>query len=124
MSKIDKIIYVDDEEINIQLFEIIMSENFDVFTSLSGFEGLEILDKHKDIKVVLSDLKMPGMNGLEFIKKAKEKYNHIKFFILTGFDLTDEIQQAIDTNLIVNYYRKPFSMEEIQAAINNVVKNT
>jgi two-component system, response regulator, stage 0 sporulation protein F len=121
MSKI-KIHYIDDEEINLQLFEYNFSRKYEVITDNNGNEGLLSLEKHPDIQVVISDMKMPHMNGLEFISKAKEKYNDKRYFILTGFDFTAEIQKAIESKLIVSYFRKPFNIREIEAAIDEVVK--
>ena len=71
-----------------------------------------------DICVVVSDMKMPGMNGIEFIKEAKEKYPRICYFILTGFEITKEITRALDDKLINNYFKKPFNMDEIESSIN------
>lgn len=117
MSKKVKIIYIDDEEINVELFKINFSINFEVLTGFSGFDGLELLAQHPDTKVLISDMKMPQMNGIEFIKKAKEKYPDKKFYILTGFEVTSEIQEALETGLIHKYFRKPFNMQEIEVAI-------
>ncbi len=118
MSEKIKIIYVDDEEINVMLFNINFSVNFEVYTGYSGFEGLKLLDEHPDTKVVISDMKMPEMNGIEFIQAAKEKYPEKKFYILTGFEITDEIQSALNSGLIQKYFRKPFDMQEVEKAIN------
>ena len=118
MSKKVKIIYVDDEEVNVMLFEINFSVNFEVYSGCSGFEGLELLDKHPDVKVVISDMRMPKMNGLEFIKIAKEKYPDKKFYILTGFEITEEIQDALQSGLIQKYFQKPFDIQEIENTIN------
>lgn len=113
-----KIIYVDDEEINAQLFQINFSINYKVYTGYSGFDGLELLEKHPDTKIIVSDMKMPVMNGIEFIKKAKEKFPDKKFYILTGFEITEEIQEALNSGLIQKYFKKPFNMKEIEIAIN------
>lgn len=118
MSNKIKILYIDDEEINVQLFQILFSINYEVLTGYSGFDGIEILDKHPDTAVVISDLKMPAMNGIEFIKKAKEKYPDKKYYILTGFEITSEIQEALDSDLIHKYFRKPFNFQEIEMAIH------
>jgi len=63
---------------------------------------------------------MPIMTGIEFIKKAKEKYSTIKFYILTGYDITDEIRVALESKLILKYFRKPFNFNEIDNAIQSV----
>lgn len=116
-----KILYVDDESINLQLFEINFSENYTVFIAENGFTGLEILDKNTDISVVISDMKMPKMNGLEFIKQAREKFPQKRFYMITGFDMTEEIREALDKGLIIKCFRKPYNKAEIDRAIKEVI---
>ena len=120
MKKV-KILYVDDETINLQLFEINFSDKYVVFTVESGMEGIDILDKNPDIKIIISDMKMPNMNGIEFIKEAKKKYPEKKYFILTGFEITDEIQDALNSKLILKYFRKPFNINEIEKTIKEAI---
>ena len=120
MSEKIKIVYIDDEEMNATLFRINFSRKYDVYTGCSGFDGLKILESHPDTKVIISDMKMPEMNGIEFIKKAKALYPDKKFYILTGFEITEEIQNALVAGLINKYFRKPFNQEEIETAINGV----
>ena len=117
----DKILYVDDEFINLQLFEINLSRKYCVYTACDGLVALDILEKNPDIKVVISDMRMPIMTGIEFIKKAKTKFKTIKYYILTGFDITQEIEEAINSGLIVKYFRKPFNLDEIDGEINKII---
>ena len=116
-----KILYVDDESINLKLFEINFNRKYDVVTASDGFTGLIALEKNTDIAVIVSDMKMPNMNGVEFIKKAKEIYPEKKFFILTGFEITEEILHALETNLILRYFSKPFNFNEIDKVISEAV---
>jgi len=118
MEKQVNILYVDDEEINLQLFLLVFKKKFNVITAESGFEGLKRLEENKDISVVISDMKMPKMNGIEFINKAKKKYRNLSCFILTGFEITQEIAQALDEKLINRYFKKPFNSKEIENTIN------
>jgi len=117
MNRKPKILYVDDEFINLQLFKINFDNKYEVFTAENGITGLEVLDNNPDIIVVISDMKMPLMNGIEFIKKAKEKYSHIRFYILTGFQITEEIQEALNSKLILKYFSKPFNLNKIDATL-------
>jgi YesN/AraC family two-component response regulator len=117
MSRNLKILYVDDEPVNLHLFEYNFKKSFYVHTAESGLEGLEIIKKNIDIEVVISDIRMPHMNGLDFIQKAKELYPDKKFYILTGFDISNEIQNALDSNLIQAYFQKPFNKVQIEEAI-------
>jgi two-component system, response regulator, stage 0 sporulation protein F len=117
-----EILYVDDEEINLVIFRIPLQSRYTVLTALDGHKGLEILASHPGIKMAFSDMRMPMMNGIEFIKKAKENFPDMPFYILTGFEIIPEIQQALDNGLIRKYYRKPFKLEEIEAEIEAVIK--
>ena len=111
------ILYVDDESVNLKLFEINFKKIFNVLTAESGAEGLEQLKVNPHTIVVISDMKMPGMNGIDFIRLAKKDFPHIRFFILTGFDITEEIADALNERLIHKYFRKPFNMKEIEDSI-------
>lgn len=111
------ILYVDDEEMNLMLFEANFRRKFKVYTSGSAKKGLELLKINPDVDIVISDMKMPAMNGIEFIKMAKVEFPHIRFFILTGFEITDEIQSAIRDGLIIKYFSKPFNIMEIETSI-------
>ena len=117
----NKILYIDDEVINVQLFKYNFSRKYEVITGLNGEDGLNCLDKFPEIKMVISDMRMPGMNGLEFITRAQEKYKDKTYFIITGYDINEEIKQAIETGLIRNYFKKPFNIKEIEIAIDEIL---
>ena len=118
MSDKYTILYVDDEPLNLKLFKLNLQDKFNVITAISGAEGLDILQKESNINVVISDMKMPGMNGIEFINSAKQYRPDIIYFILTGFGITPEIQEAINMKLIIKYFKKPFNINEITSTIN------
>ncbi|MBE9466909.1 MAG: response regulator [Bacteroidetes bacterium] len=118
-----KILYVDDEFINLKLFEANFENMYNVLTAQDGFKALDIISNNNDINVVFSDMKMPNMNGLEFIKKARKLLQQINYYILTGFDITDEIQEALDNGLIQKYFSKPFKIDELMYEIESAIKN-
>jgi two-component system, response regulator, stage 0 sporulation protein F len=122
MNKKITVLYVDDEPINLELFEIIFEEKFQVLTAESGLDGLTILRSNPEVSVVISDMKMPGMNGIEFIRIARQEFPYILFFILTGFEITNEIADALNEKLIDRYFRKPFDMDEIEEAIDKAMR--
>ena len=121
MNELQTLLYVDDEPLNLKLFEVNFSRKFNVRTALSGEQGMEVLHKEPSIPVVISDMKMPGMNGIEFIKRAKDKFPEIVFFILTGYEITDEITRALEENIIYRYFKKPFLMKDMETAILQVL---
>jgi two-component system response regulator (stage 0 sporulation protein F) len=116
MEKI-KILNVDDEPINGMMFRSVFKNKYTVFTAESGLAGIEVLRIHNDIDVVICDMRMPGMNGIEFIRKAKDLYPRIKCFVLTGYDVTPEIQISIESGLLCKCFLKPLNMKEIDESI-------
>ncbi|HAN19435.1 MAG: hypothetical protein A2X13_02055 [Bacteroidetes bacterium GWC2_33_15] len=120
MENLLVILYVDDEPINLMLFEQMFKTKYKILTAESGYSGLNILNKNPEIKVVISDMKMPGMNGIEFILKAKELFPNILFYILTGYEITPEIQESLENGLISKYFQKPFNMKEIDDSISEI----
>ncbi|MCF6240989.1 MAG: response regulator [Bacteroidales bacterium] len=123
MEKKINILYVDDEQINLQLFSMLFEKKFNILTASSGNEGLNILAKKNNFSIVISDMKMPEMNGIEFIKKAREQYKNIRYFILTGFEITKEISEALKQKIICSYFKKPFIPTDIEEKINEVLYN-
>lgn len=111
------ILYIDDESINLMLFEKLFNRKYRVITAESGFTGLKILKDNPNLEVVITDMKMPLMNGLEFIIKARTLYPDIHYYILTGYEITIQIQESLDNGLIQKYFRKPFDMTEIENTI-------
>ncbi len=111
------ILYVDDEPINLMLFEALFKNSYQVILANSGMEALKMLTEKPDIHVIISDMKMPGMNGLEFISKARMLFPDVLYFILTGYEITPEIQKSLETGMIAEYFQKPFNMKSIDNQI-------
>lgn len=117
------ILYVDDEIINLELFQANLESNYNVLLAEDGEQGLKILETQSDIRIVISDMRMPNMTGIEFISKAKALYPSISYYIFTGYDITTEIRDAINNGLIVKYFRKPFNINEIDLEIKKKLQS-
>lgn len=122
MTDMMKILYVDDEEMNLTLFKMIFKEKYDIVLAQNAITALELLESHTDTVIVITDMNMPQMNGIEFIKIAKEKFPKIKFYILTGYEINDEIDEALKEKLILKYFRKPFNFDEIDQTLCETCK--
>jgi len=116
MEKV-KLLYVDDEKINLELFTLHLMTKYEIITAEGAEIGLKMIDQNADLKVVISDMRMPKMSGIEFISKAKKKQPDIDYYILTGYEISDEIQNALDQGLIQQYFKKPFNIDEIDHII-------
>ena len=121
MSKEEEItiLYVDDEQMNLFIFEAAFKKKYQVLTATSGKEGLDKLQEaYNDIIVVISDMNMPEMNGVNFIKEARKSYDKVGYFILTGYGFNHEIEQALQEKVVHKFFTKPFKPEQIQEAID------
>ena len=95
-----------------------------VLTAHSGPEGLEQLKAHSsEIIVVISDMRMPGMNGIEFIRTARKEHQNIAYFILTAFSSNEQIEEALQDHVIHRFFTKPFNIEEIKKAIDEAIED-
>lgn len=121
MSPKTKVLYIDDEEVNLELFEVLFRDKYQVSIAESGADGLKILQTIQDIKLVVCDMKMPKMNGLEFVRIAKPQYPDVVFILLTGYELTDEVQMMINSKQIAKYIRKPYRKNEIEAVFSKYI---
>ena len=112
-----KILYVDDEAINLELLQLTFMNDLDVLIASSASEGLEILEEHPEIHVIISDLKMPEMNGLDFIKEIKNRNKEKVCMLLTGFMESEIMLEGFNKELIFRYLMKPWKKDELMDTI-------
>jgi len=120
--KLPRILYVDDEVINLELLQLTFMNDFKVITAKTAQEGLKALDRDPDIRVVISDLKMPKMNGLEFIKVVKKQDPGKTCMLLTGFMESDIMLEGFNKELIFRYLMKPWEKDQLKETILEALK--
>ncbi len=110
-----KILVVDDEEGITDLAEAFLSiEGFKVYTAASCKEAFEIL-KSGGFQAIISDIKMPEMSGIDFIRKLKDDNALIDpFCFITGHAMDDpEVAALKEEGAVANIFYKPFSFQQI-----------
>ncbi len=108
----DKVLFVDDEKMMLQTIRRgLIDEPYVKLFANSGEEALTILEKER-VSVLVTDLKMPGMNGLELLNIVKDKYPDMTRIVLTGYYQVSTILAAINKGHIHRYLTKPWKMEE------------
>jgi response regulator RpfG family c-di-GMP phosphodiesterase len=110
------ILYVDDEKVNLELFRLNFKKEYNVLTSLSGEEGIEIV-KREGIKVVISDLRMPGINGIEMIEEIKKNDPSVICILLTAYIEPQVMLKAINEEIVFRYLTKPWKKDEVKGII-------
>ena len=114
------ILYVDDEESNLRIFRDTFRRDYNVYTAISAKEGIKILDEVK-IDLVLSDQRMPGMTGVDFLKYSLEKYPEPNRILITGFSDMDAIKDAINQAHIFQYIQKPWDKARLHKTIEDAL---
>ncbi len=117
-----KVLIVDDEEDSLELVKnVIKSLGFNIVAVSSGQEALKILQESKDINVVLADLVMSGMNGIELIKAARRLGINQKFIIITAYGEMDSYIEAMNLG-VVDYINKPINSEHLSLLLSKVIE--
>ncbi len=118
------ILFVDDEE-NIlkSIRRSLMDEPYEMFFANSGKEALKILEENK-VDVIVTDMRMPEMNGLELLEIVKKKYPDIVRIVLTGYAQVSTLIAAINSGQIYRYLVKPWKLEaEFKPAIRQALEH-
>jgi signal transduction histidine kinase len=114
------ILYVDDEESNLKGFKSIYFTDYTIYTAISGKEALEILSNH-EVHIIITDQKMPGMTGVEFLSNTMSKYPEPIRIILTGYSDIEVLMKAINECGIFRYLTKPWNENEMNMTINQAL---
>lgn len=115
------ILYVDDEDGNLRIFQRAFKKTFDVYIALSGNEALDILSQHS-INLLISDQRMPNMSGVELLRLASVLYPDTIRIILTAYTDIDDIMQAVNECGIYRYLPKPWKKEEMQQTLEQALE--
>ncbi len=115
------ILYVDDEGHNLISFKAAFRRDYNIFTANSAPEGLKILGE-EPIHIIITDQKMPGTTGVEFLEQVVERYPHTIRMILTGFSDIEAIIQAINSGGIYRYITKPWDENELKMTFSGAHK--
>ena len=115
-----KILVVDDEQHVRQLIgKVHEKEGYEVLTAGNGEEGLDVFQKH-NIDLIISDIKMPKMSGIEFLHKVKEQEPGVGFILITAFATMETAIDAIKSGA-QDYVTKPFDIKEIITAVKKIL---
>jgi response regulator RpfG family c-di-GMP phosphodiesterase len=116
------ILLVDDEENILRALQrLLMDEDFDIETATSGEAALEKLQTLENVALIVSDQRMPGMNGAEFLGRSQEYAPHAQRILLTGYSDINATIEAINTGGARRYITKPWDDEELVQAIRDAV---
>jgi len=118
-----QILVVDDEKLVLNAIKrTLRSENYTTLTAQSGDEGLILLENH-DVELVVSDYNMPGMSGLDFLKRVKKDYPHILTIMLTGHAEIEIAINAINEAGVYKFILKPWEDADLKITIRRALES-
>src|SRR5574344_1004819 len=124
-TKIDKhtILIVDDEENNLKLLKRTLHKDYNILEASDGLDALNVVRNNGYIiSAVLTDQKMPNLEGIAFLKKITNMYPNMIKIIITAYTDPDEIAEAINICNISQYIIKPYQPEDIKSVLKEAIK--
>ena len=123
MDKSIKILCVDDEKNVLRALQrLFMDEDYEIFTADSGEEGIQICEDEPGIQLVISDYRMPGMDGVDFFKIVNSRWPETIRIVLSGYADTASVVGAINEGQIYKFIAKPWNDEELKVTIGNALE--
>ncbi len=116
------VLFVDDEPHVLDSFRRILHKRFAVSTALGSLAGLDVVKDHTAFAVVISDLRMPDMDGVEFLSKVRELAPDSVRILLTGHADVDAAIAAVNDGAVFRFLAKPCSLEVLVRALTDAVR--
>jgi two-component system NtrC family sensor kinase len=119
-----KILFVDDERNVLRALErLFLDDEYEIITALSGEEGLHLLKSEQPVQIVISDYRMPGMNGVEFLREVCRSWPDTVRIVLSGYADTAAVVNAINEGEIFRFIPKPWNNNELKMTIVNALEH-
>jgi len=119
VSHVTALVVDDDVSILRILKQLLQEKGYQVFTAGDGGKALNVIDDN-EFDLIITDLMMPGVDGLEVLRKAKERSTRTQVIMITGFATLDSAIDALKFGAF-DYIRKPFKLAELDVTIRNAI---
>ena len=117
--KIESILIVDDEEnARLGLSKLLAHEGYEVASAANGQEALDYLRRSK-VHLVISDINMPGMNGLLFLRELSRNYPSLHVIMITAYGGVESYLEAMNYGAF-EYLHKPVKLEELKSVLRKL----
>ncbi|MBU0479469.1 MAG: response regulator [Proteobacteria bacterium] len=124
MDESVKILCVDDEKNVLKALErLFLDEDYEIITADSGDQGLQVMEAEYPVQVIISDYRMPGMNGVDFLKIVCERWPETVRIVLSGYADTAAVVAAINEGQIYKFIPKPWNDDELKVTIAKAIES-
>ncbi|MEM9502987.1 MAG: SpoIIE family protein phosphatase [Cyanobacteria bacterium P01_E01_bin.43] len=112
-----KLMVVDDEPDNLDLLYRTFRREFEVYKAEDGFKALQVLAEVGEMAVIISDQRMPRMNGTEFLSRTVEQFPDTIRIVLTGYTDVEDLVEAINSGKVFKYITKPWKPADLKTVV-------
>lgn len=116
-----KILFIDDEPASLTAFKSVFRDYYDIRLASSAEEGYRIMQR-EPIDIVISDQRMPGMSGVEFLHRIRVEYPDTVRMLITGYSDIDAVVQSINGSMISYYFSKPYDEYDMRVILDNTIE--
>jgi len=116
------VLYVDDEELALQSFNIQFCNDFTIYTAKSSEEALPILNT-ENIAVIITDQRMPKVPGVELLKQVMSTHPDVVRILITAYTDLDLVIKAINDGNVYRYVSKPYNEDEVRSTIRQAIEH-
>ncbi|NRB08651.1 MAG: SpoIIE family protein phosphatase, partial [Richelia sp.] len=116
-----KLMVVDDELDNLELLHRTFRRDFQVYKAHNAEVALEILEEQGEMAVIISDQRMPEINGTEFLSMTVERFPDTMRILLTGFTDVEDLVEAINSGQVYKYVTKPWKPDQLKAIVEQAL---
>jgi response regulator RpfG family c-di-GMP phosphodiesterase len=117
-----RILFVDDDPNILSAYQRNLRKRFPISTALNAEQGLELLQTEGPFAVIVADMQMPGTNGIQFLRKAREKAPDSVRLMLTGNADQKTAMDAVNEGHVFSFLNKPCSSEALESALDRAIQ--
>jgi two-component system, response regulator, stage 0 sporulation protein F len=115
-----RILVVDDDQGILDSFEVLLGDRYDLIKAENGYEALRILDVDPP-QLMFLDIKMPGLNGIDILKKLQGNEKHVEVVVITG-SCQEGIEEEAKSLGVIDYLKKPLDIFEVERITSHVLQ--
>jgi len=116
-----KVLFIDDEPASLTAFKSIFRDDYDILLASSAEEGYKMMQK-EDVNIVISDQRMPGVTGVEFLQRIRIEFPDTVRMLITGYSDIDAVIQSINGSSISYYFSKPYNETDMKIILDNTIE--
>ncbi|MHB8482090.1 MAG: ATP-binding response regulator [Nitrospiria bacterium] len=116
------LLFVDDEDLAVSSLKNYFEKEFTIYTATKGDQALDLIDRHPEIVLILTDQRMPGMTGVQLLKQVMDKRPDIIRMLMTAFTDLKTLIDAVNLGQVYQYVEKPYEPSQLKQYLKSGIE--